>query len=100
MVAPIDRAEMDACELDTVTYSGTIVPLIQQRCTSCHSGPVALSFSTHAGLLQVAQNGRLAASIQHQAGAVPIPPGGPMNKLDPCDIAAVLAWIDAGALDN
>ncbi|MDQ3101312.1 MAG: hypothetical protein M3R08_07990 [Bacteroidota bacterium] len=88
------------CDPITVTYSGTIIPIIQQHCTTCHSGPVTISFSTYSGLFAVAQDGRLAASIQQLPEAIPMPPGGPQNKLAHCEFQAILTWIEAGSPDN
>ncbi len=91
------------CDTTNVTYSGTIVPIIQQNCQGCHSGGTpqgGLNFTSHAVLQQVALDGRLAGSIQHLPGAIPMPPGGPQNQLSDCKIQKFLIWIGEGAPNN
>jgi hypothetical protein len=89
------------CVTTTVTYSGTILPIIQDRCDGCH-GPNnpqgQLDFSTWNDLNTVAADGRLALAIQHQTGAEPMPPSGP--SLSQCRIDRILTWIQDGAPNN
>lgn len=90
------------CDTLNVTYSATIVPIIQQHCQGCHSGGTpqgGLNFTSHAVLQQVAMDGRLAGSIQHLPGAIPMPPGG-APPLSDCKIQKFLIWIDQGAPNN
>jgi len=89
------------CDTLNVTYSGTIAPLVAQRCGGCHGGGSpqgGLNFGTWADLNLVANDGRLAAAIQHLDGAVAMPPSGSM--LPDCRIQQFLAWIDDGAPNN
>lgn len=89
------------CQTGAVTYSGTIRPIIQDRCDGCHGGNSAqggLDFTGWNDLNTVAADGRLAQAIQHQAGAEPMPPSGPM--LSQCRISQVLTWIQDGAPNN
>ncbi len=84
-----------------MTYSGTIVPLVQQRCLGCHSGGSpqgGLNFSQWSVLNQVALNGSLEAAITHAPGGVPMPPSG--APLPDCRIQQFLIWIDQGAPNN
>lgn len=89
------------CSMNAVTYAGTILPIIQDRCDGCH-GPNnpqgGLDFSSWNDLNTVAGDGRLALAIQHQTGAEPMPPSGP--SLSQCRIDQVLAWIQDGAPNN
>lgn len=90
-----------SCDTLTVTYSGTIVPLVQQRCQGCHSGATpqgGLDLSSWSVLNAVANDGRLAASVNHAPGAIPMPPSGP--KLPDCNITQFMIWIDSGAPNN
>lgn len=89
------------CDTSAVTYSGTIFPLIQQRCLNCHSGSNPqgdLNFGSWAVLNSVATDGRLAGAIQHQVNFASMPPSGPM--LSQCRIDQVLAWIQDGSPNN
>ena len=89
------------CQMGAVTYSGTILPIIQDRCDGCHGASSAqggLDFSGWNDLNAVAADGRLAQAIQHQTGAEPMPPSGPM--LSQCRISQMLTWIQDGAPNN
>lgn len=90
-----------ACDTLNVTYSGTIRPLVAQRCQGCHSGGTpqgGLDFTQWNVLNTVAMDGRLAAAIQHLPSGVPMPPTGPM--LPDCRIRQFLLWIGDGAPNN
>jgi hypothetical protein len=89
------------CDTMNVTYSNTIVPLIQSRCINCHSGPAptsGLDLTSWSVLNDLASTGRLAGAIQRQAPFVSMPPYGPM--LPDCEIQQFLLWIDDGAPNN
>lgn len=93
--------EETGCNTTNVTYSGTIAPLVATRCGGCHGGGSpqgGLNFSFWTVLNAVATDGRLAAAIQHQAGAPAMPPSGGM--LPDCRIQQFLIWINAGAPNN
>jgi len=90
-----------SCDTLNVTYSGTIVPLIQQRCQGCHSGAApqgGLNLTSWSVLNALANDGRLAGSINHAPAAIPMPPSGP--KLPDCNIRQFMIWIDSGAPNN
>lgn len=96
-----NSCEGTVCDTLNVTYSGTIMPLIQQRCQGCHSGATpqgGLDFTSWAALNSVANDGRLALAIQHDPTGIAMPPSGPM--LSDCRIRQFLIWIDTGAPNN
>ena len=96
-----------ACDTTNVTYSGTIVPILQDNgCITCHSGQVP---SGNIGLenyddvassaaIDPGNYGSLYGSISHAPGNSPMPKGG--GKISDCSIAQVKAWIDAGYPNN
>lgn len=89
------------CDTDMVTYSGTVAPLLQNTCVGCHGGgspSAGVNLSSHAGVAQVALNGRLLGAIRWEAGYAPMPQGG--NQLSDCTIDQIAAWVDAGAPNN
>ena len=90
------------CDINNVTFSGAIQPLLQSNgCVSCHSGSAPsgnISLSSYANVKVVAQNGRLYGAVNHSAGFSPMPQGG--NKMNACNINRIKAWIDAGAPNN
>lgn len=90
-----------ACDTLNVTYSGSIVPLVQQRCQGCHSGAVpqgGLDLTSWSVLNALAADGRLVAAVNHASGAVPMPPSGPILPL--CERRKIELWVAAGAPNN
>jgi predicted lipoprotein with Yx(FWY)xxD motif len=91
------------CDAVTATFAGTVKPLLQKSCalSGCHTGAGAAAgfdFSTYAGVKSAATSGKLVGAISWTSGFKQMPQGG--TQLDKCTIAAVKAWVDAGALDN
>jgi len=89
------------CDVSMVTYSGHIVPLLDNYCTGCHgssepSGGVVLdNFDDVQGL---ALNGNLYCSVNHDDGCSQMPQDQP--KIPECDILTLKTWIDDGAPNN
>lgn len=91
----------DECDTLNVTYSGKIKPILDGKCTGCHSGSTlsgGVDLSAYASAQTVALNGRLFGAVNHSAGFSPMPQGG--NKLPQCQIDAIRIWADAGAPNN
>lgn len=91
----------NACDTTGVTYNGTVAPLMQAQCVSCHSASFAsgnIALDSYNGVKASAQNGSLYGSINYSSGFSPMPQGG--NKMDACSIKRIKAWIDAGAPNN
>src|SRR5436190_24140932 len=83
------------CDTTNVTYSGTVKPMIEQHCLSCHSGAQpsgGIDLATYATVKVQADNGRLYGAIAQLSGFQPMPQGG---KLSSCDISKVKIWVDA-----
>lgn len=79
-------------------WAGTVQPLIQQRCTSCHApGGVAVTygdFTTYAGVKAVVDNGKFQQEVFIQRS---MPTTGPLPA---CDIQKLQAWVNEGASDQ
>lgn len=90
------------CDTATVTYSGTVAPILTANCNGCHGGAAAagagIKLDTYASLSTWVTNGRLLNSILHNGQASPMPKGG--SKLDACTLNKVSAWITKGAANN
>lgn len=91
------------CDTTSVSYSGTIAPLMDNYCTGCHgstgntTGIDLTSYSDHgsfSGVATVAANGRLYGSVTHQSGYVGMPEGADM--LPDCKIDEIRIWIENG----
>lgn len=91
----------DDCQLDQVTYSGDIIPILQQRCYNCH-GPGQnqgnLNFEDYDGLQRIVGTGQLLGSVRHEAGFSPMPEGAGM--IPECEIRKLEKWIEEGAPNN
>jgi hypothetical protein len=94
------------CDTTNVTYSGTIFPVINDNCTSCHSGSAPqgnikledYATISAAAAIPAGQSGSLYGAISHDPGNSPMPKNG--TQLSDCKIKQVKVWIDAGRPDN
>ena len=89
------------CDLDNVSYSETIVPIMQANCNGCHSGPspsAGIITAEYEGLQEIALDGRLVGSVNHEEGYSPMPQG--QAQLDECPREQIAAWVDDGAPEN
>lgn len=88
------------CDTTNVTYSQTLVPIMNANCDVCHvtgnnvNAPILNSW---AALKVFALNGKLMAALNH-TGPKPMPSGGSM--LDNCSIRKFQKWVSQGAPDN
>ena len=87
----------------TVTYSGTIKPLLDATCTSCHnaSSPSGgINIDGHTSLKNYITNAKdfFIGSIKHTSGYSAMPKGS--TKWSDCNIAKMEKWINAGMLNN
>lgn len=84
-----------ACDSSNVTYPGTVVPILDAYCISCHSGATpsgGLDFTDFNQLAFVAENGALLGTLKHLEGYNPMPEG--ENKLSVCEIALIEIWVN------
>ncbi len=83
-----------ACDTSSVTYPGSVVPILNQYCYACHSGATpqaGIDLSNYDDLVNVIETGQLVGSINHIAPYSPMPQGQP--KLDQCLIRTIEIWI-------
>lgn len=91
------------CDTSVVTYSGTILPIMNQHCavSGCHTGPSTgngLNYAQYSGLEVVAANGQLIPAIEH--GNTPDPMPKNLPKLDVCTIDKIVRWVNEGYPNN
>ena len=92
------------CDLTSVTYSGTVKPILQAYCLSCHSTAAAagsgngIRLENYTDLKTYVTNGKFYGAVNQSAGYSPMPKGG--GKLDNCTLQKLKKWIDDGALNN
>lgn len=89
------------CDTVNVTYSGTIDPIIQGKCAipGCHvaGGDGSGDFTVFSDLADPATNGSLLRSIRNEAGALGMPPSGPLRD---CEIRQIELWVASGSANN
>ena len=100
------------CNLPTtVSYQMHVLPILTQRCYSCHS---AQNYKVEGSLFNMESrtemlyytnptNGLnnvsfMVGNLRHDSGFQPMPKNA--SKLSDCDIALIKAWVDAGAPNN
>lgn len=95
-----------ACDTTNVTFSGTVLPIIENNCFECHAGNPPSSGKylgdydaiSAAAQIPAGQLGSLYGAITHNPDNLWMPLDRP--KLSDCDISKIKAWIDAGTPDN
>ena len=91
---------IDTCEVLDISYSQTILPIIQSECVSCHNGPNGsgnIDLSTDEAIKSQVESGAFFGSIHGDEGYELMPPSG---KLPLCEIQQIKLWIDAGAVQD
>jgi hypothetical protein len=92
------------CDTDSVTYLGSIVPILQANCYTCHDKNNAPAFAEgivlegHDNIKEQVEKGRLLGAIRHQPGFTAMPRNLP--RLPECTLQEIEAWVEAGASDN
>ncbi|MFM1912814.1 MAG: hypothetical protein RIR51_652, partial [Bacteroidota bacterium] len=96
-----ESANSGNCDLTNITYSTTILNIVNTYCLGCHntnSGQNATLLNTYANVKAQVDNGKFLGTIQHSQGYIPMPSAD--TKLDPCNIEKIKTWINDGAPNN
>lgn len=97
-----NSCESAACDTLNITYSGTIVPIINTRCRTCHSSGNpggGFNLTQWSVVNALAMDGRLEGSVRRLGDPyISMPPSGPI--LSDCRIRQVQLWIAQGAPNN
>jgi len=94
-----DSTATDICDSLNVTYSGTIKPIIDNYCATCHSGsnpPGGVLLQNYSELVSVINDGNFQTLVFNYTDN-PMPPSG---KLNTCKIAQLKKWIADGMPNN
>jgi hypothetical protein len=90
----------EVCDtINPITYSGTLLPVLQLTCTGCHSGASpsgGILLNTYASVATVAANGLLMKSLNGN-GVTRMPPSGPLSA---CRIRQFQIWVNKGYQNN
>jgi uncharacterized membrane protein len=92
-----------SCDLENVTFSATIKPILQASCYSCHSNSNYVNSGSGIKLenyedVKIQASSRMMGAIKHDPGYVPMPLNG--GKLPDCEINKIQRWIDNGMPNN
>lgn len=93
-----DCGSAGACDTVGVTYAADIKPMIDLRCSGCHSASVksgGVDLTTQANVEVVGRSGKLLGSIIRASGFKAMPPSA-SAKVSDCEVAKVRAWINGG----
>jgi len=96
-----NHCENEDCDTLNVTFSGTIWPVVQNRCFGCHSGADpsgGVSLENYNSLVNAVNSGRLMGAIKHENGFSAMPKNG--AKLSDCNISQFQKWINDGTPNN
>ena len=97
-----DEPKPMTCDTSNVSFSGVILPIIEQNCfNGCHSGAnpsSGFTLESYADVKVKVDDGRLGGAVQRKPdfGAMPLN----MDPLPVCEVDQIIAWIDQGAQDN
>jgi hypothetical protein len=89
------------CDSTVVSFSATVVPILNVACIRCHTGSSAAGsvwLDNYTDVKVVAMDSSLLGSIKHLTGFEAMPEG--LTKLDDCKISKIENWISEGMLDN
>jgi len=91
----------DGCDTASVTFSGSIFPLVQTACTGCHSGPSpqgGVLLTNFAEIAASANSGVLMNALNGTGGVTLMPFNQP--ALSDCAKRTVQIWIEDGTPNN
>ncbi len=85
----------------TSTFSVNVLPLLTNRCNSCHGGSApsgGIILTSHTEVIKYVNNGSLMGSMNQTSGYSAMPKNS--GKMSSCEIGTIQEWIDLGALNN
>lgn len=89
------------CDLSDISYTTSILPIIESKCYACHdqaSNFGNITLEGYSSLKTFADSGELIGAIKHESGYSPMPKNLP--QLLECEIEKIEAWVNDGALNN
>ena len=90
------------CNVDSMSYVNDVIPILDNAaCFACHSEQANfgnVNLSSYDQVKKYVDDGSLIGSIKHDSGFSAMPQNA--NKMSPCNINKVQAWITQGAKNN
>jgi hypothetical protein len=91
-----------SCDTINITYSITIVSVMNNNCYSCHSNKTAAAYGNNIRLENysdvVANSGQVTESIKHTGPLTPMPKNG--GSIKSCSILQWDIWVKKGMINN
>ncbi len=94
------QCEQTACDTSSVTWSGSVQPLISNYCLNCHNSASAgggITLTSYSDVSNVANSGKLTGALRGKPGYVKMPQGFDLTE---CQIRTVEIWVSDGAPNN
>ncbi len=91
----------DAIDTLTVTYTATIVPILETNCYECHDAaaiPSGIVLEGYNNIKVMIEANRVIGAIRHLPGFSAMPKD--RGKLPECDILKIEKWISQGYPNN
>jgi len=98
---PVDQINISSCDTIDVSFVGTIYPIIENKCLSCHNNSFnsgGINLEGYQNVQPIANGGALLSTIKHEGNYSPMPQNA--DKLDECSISQIEKWINNGTLNN
>jgi len=89
-----------SCNTEDVTFSGVVLPIIENKCKGCHSGTAPqgnVLLTNYDQTKALVDDGSLMGTLNNTGGYAVMPPAG---KLPDCEIQQIEAWVNNGASNN
>ncbi len=91
------------CDTVQVTYTTTIIPILQNNCYRCHGksssgGSGGIVLEEYSVLKTYAADGRFYGNVAHLPNYIPMPYDGGM--LTNCELLKIKSWVDKGYPNN
>ena len=93
--------EETTCNIESISFSNDINPIIETFCKGCHSGSFpsgGISLENYNTIIEVVNSGQLIGAVTWSDGFSRMPQN--QDQLDNCNIDKIKAWINDGAKDN
>lgn len=88
-------SEPQPCDTLDITYQSDVYPIFDQYCIYCHGGiqpEGGIDLTDYEVVAELAQNGQLLGSVNHEAGYSPMPKDA--DKLSFCLIRTITIWVN------
>jgi len=91
---------LSQCDTTSITFTGSVYPVLQQYCSGCHSGgsPAGnVALTNYQTISSTAANGSLFGVINGSPGFPQMPPDAPLPA---CQKTIIIKWIKNGYPNN